>query len=160
MASGAYTAGLKAIMDGTIHWEAPETESDTIKVMLLSTTTAYTYDPDHVYVDAGGAADPVDAETNVSGYDRGWGEAGRKALATRTMTVNNTNNTITFDATDPTAWTLAAGETVAAAVIIKEGAANDTTSQLLFYVDFTDTATNGGTFTLSFNASGIAVVTV
>lgn len=154
MASYGYTAGVKEILDRTIDFIG----DSTIKVMLLSNATAYTYNPDHTYVDMSGANDPVDAETNVSGYARGWGGAGRKVLGSKTFTVDDTNNWVKIDAADPSAWTLASGQTVVAAIIFKEGAANDTTSRLLFYVDFSDTATNGGTFTLAFNADGIATV--
>jgi hypothetical protein len=154
MASYGYTTGVKEILDRTIDFVG----DSTIKLMLLSNATSYTYDPDHLVADTGGANDPVDAETNVSGYVRGWGGAGRKALASKTMTVDNTNNWVKIDAADPSAWTLASGQTVVAAIILKEGAANDTTSRLIFYVDFTDTATNGGTFTVTFNADGIATV--
>jgi len=156
MASYGYTTGVKEILDRTIDFVG----DNTIKIMLLSNATSYTYDADNLVADAGGANDPVDAETNVSGYARGWGGAGRKALASKTMTVDNSNNWVKIDAADPSAWTLASGQTVVAAIIIKEGGANDTTSRLLFYVDFTDTATNGGTFTVAFNADGIATVNI
>lgn len=155
MATAGYTQGVKEILDRTIDW----VNATDIKVMLIGSATSYTYNPDHTYVDIGGANDPVDAELNVSsGYVRGWGGAGRKALASKTFAVDDTNNWVKIDAGDPSAWTLASGDTAVAAIIIKEGAANDTTSRLLFYVDFTDTPTNGGTFTLAFNADGIVTL--
>lgn len=148
MASGVFQKGLNDILDGTI-----DLLTDTLKVMFV--TSAYTYDPDTALVDAGGGSDILDAEISVSGYTGGWGGSGRKTLASKTVTVDNTNNRSVFDAADPSAWTLGAGATIAAAVIIKEGGSDDTGSRPIAYLDVTDTATNGGSVTLSFAATGI-----
>lgn len=149
MASGAFNKGLSDIADGTI-----DLLTDTLKVILVTST--YTYDPDTLVVDAGGASDILDAEISVTGYTGGWGGGGRKTLTSKTVTADHTNNRAVFDAADPSAWTaLGSGATIAAAVIVKEGGSNDTTSRPLAYLDITDTPTNGGDFTLIFAATGV-----
>ena len=59
---GFYTYGLKCCMDGTI-----DLDSSTLKWLLVGSNTVYTYDSAHTSVDAGGANDIVDAESNISG---------------------------------------------------------------------------------------------
>ena len=154
MATAGYTTGVKEILDRTIDW----VNAADIYVMLIANDSTYTYDPDHTYVDMAGANDPIDCELSISGYEAGYSGAGRKALASKTFTVDNTNNRVKIDAADPSAWTLVSGKTVVAAIIFKKGTADDTTSRLLFYVDFDNQATPNGTFTLSFNADGIVTV--
>lgn len=151
MASGSYQRNVVKMLDGTIAYL-----TDTIKMLLVSTATAYTYDPDHEFVDAGGANDIIDAEANVTNYTRGYGGAGRKTLASKTMTNNDTSNRVELDCADVT-WTALGGasnQTLAAAVVLKEGAANDTTSRMFAYLDFTDTATNGGDITVQIATNG------
>lgn len=148
MATGWYQTGLKQCLDGTI-----DLDTTTLKLILLSNTTAYTFNPDDDAVDTGGANDIVDAETNVSGYTRGWGNAGRKTV-TITMQTDNANNQVDMAIADLTWTALGAGETLVAAVLIKEGGANDTTSIPIVYFDFTDTPTNGSDITLDFLALG------
>ncbi len=149
MATAGYTAGLKELADGTIHWA-----SDTIKLMLIANDVAYTYNADHTYVDMAGANDPIDCELNVSGYAPGFGGAGRATLASKTITIDTANDRYIYDAADPSAWTLVSGETVIAAIIYRHNT-SDADSRLLFYVDFDDKATPDGTLTLNFNALGI-----
>lgn len=148
MATFVYNKAATDIADGTI-----DLLTDTLKVMLVK--SGYVANRDDNVVDAGGANDAVDHEITVSGYTPGWGGAGRKTLASKAIVEDDANDRAEFDAADPTAWTLATGETVAAAIIIKEGGASDLTSRLIAYLDITDTPTNGGTFTLVFDAEGI-----
>ena len=146
MASLAYNKGIR-------EWLAASFLVDALKVMLLATTTPYTPNQDHDFVDMAGANDPVDAELNVTGYTRGFGGAGRKTLASKTATESDANNRVELDAADPT-WTgLGAGETIAFAAIIKE-VTNDTLSILYILLDFTDLPTNGSDVTLQFPATG------
>lgn len=144
MASGTYNDGSLKLQNGTVSWA-----SDTIEVVLVKST--YTFDKDHT------AGTPAASEiTGVSGYTGGFGGAGRKVLASKTLTNDTTNDRTVYDAADPSAWTLGAGDTVGGAVIQKKGSADDTTAVPLFFLDFTDVPTNGSTFTLSFDATGIA----
>lgn len=148
MASGAYNRGVRELLNGTTDFLTA-----TMKVALLATSPAYTYDPDHDFMDAGGANDPTDAELNVSGYTRGFAGAGRKTLASKTVTENDTNNRVEFDAADPTWTALGAGQTIAAGVVIKE-VTNDAATVLYCYLDPTDTPTNGSDITLQIASNG------
>lgn len=156
---GFYTYGLKCCMDGTI-----DLDSATLKWMLIGNTTAYTFSSAHTAVDAGGANDLVDAELNISsGYVRAWGGAGRK-LATITMQKNDTSDRVEITQDPDLTWTsLESGDTIVAAVLVKEGGANDTTSIPILYIDLTsDVPTNGSDITLDFPtlaAGGVARVT-
>lgn len=144
-----YNRAKKEIQDGTI-----DLLGDTLKVMLV--TAVYTPNPDHDVVDAGGGSDPADAELTGSGYTAGWGGAGRKTLAGKTITEDDGNDRAAFDANDP-AWPAIQAGTAAAALIIKEGVANDTTSRLIACLNDGGfpKITNGGDFSLVFNAAGI-----
>jgi hypothetical protein len=145
MASGWYEQGLLDLLNNVI-----DLDGSTLKIMLIGTATSYTYNPDNLVVDAGGSNDPSDAElTGVSGYTRGWGGAGRKT-ATITNQINTTSNRVDIAIADLTWTALGAGDTIDAAILIKEGGANDTTSRLIAYFDLTNTATNGGDITLDF----------
>ena len=147
MASLLYNTAKKEIADGTI-----ALLTDAIKVMLV--TSAYVPDADDDVVDAAGA-DALAAEIAVTGYTGGWGGAGRKALASKAIAVDDANDRAEFDAADLTWTALGAGATIAAFILIKEGAANDTTSRLIAYFDVSDTATNGGDYTITVNAEGL-----
>lgn len=149
MASSWYTKGLLEVVDGTI-----DLGNDTLKIMLVDGD--YTFDADHEVVDNGGddATDPSAQEISVAGYAPGWGGAGRKT-ATITMQANNADNRVDIAIADLTWTELAAGATVAAALLIKEGAEDDTTSRLIAYIEF-DSAlpTNGGDMQIDFAALG------
>jgi hypothetical protein len=145
MASGVYNHGAYGLATGSISFTG-----DTIKVMLLATDSPYVFNKDHDHVD-----DINASELNVAGYANGFAGAGRKALAAKTVTEDLANDRVVYDAADPSAWTLASGKTVAAAVIYWHSV-DDATSIPLFFLDFTDVATNGGTFTLVFDTTGIA----
>lgn len=149
MSSGAYQGGVADMLDGT-----SPILSTTYKVLLLGTATAYTFNPDDDVFDAGGANDIVDAEISVSGYTGGWGGSGRKTLASKTVSVNDTNNRVEVDAADVTWTALGSGATIEAAVIGVEGGSNDTTSVPAVYLDPTNIPTNGSDVTLQFASNG------
>jgi len=149
MASFVYNTAAKEIADATI-----DLDTNTLKVMLV--TASYVADRDNDVVDAGGANDAVDHEINVTGYTRGWGGSGRKT-AVVTVGVDKTNDRGEVFIADLTWTALGAGATIAAAILIKEGVANDTTSRLIAYFDLADTATNGGDITLDFDAAEGAI---
>lgn len=148
MASKWYGKGLRKIVDRTIDWVG----SSNVKVMLLM--TAYSFNADHEFV-----SDVVANEFNGSGYTGGHAGAGRKALASKTITDDTTNDRIELDAADPSAWTaLGAGTTAIAWVIVFEQGASDAASALICALDPTDLVANGGDVTLTFNAEGIAQI--
>jgi hypothetical protein len=130
--------------------------SDTIKIMLLRST--YTVNPDHKFV-----ADIVSHEATATNYTGGFSGAGRKTLASKTMTADDTNNRAVYDAADPSAWTALGGatnNTLRYAAIVKE-ITNDAASQVIAILDFgADFNTNGGDFSVAFNALGIGYVQV
>jgi len=129
--------------------------ADVIKCMLVSTATPYTPNADNDFVDEAGANDPIDAETVVTNYVAGFGNAGRKTLASKVANTDKTNDRAEFDCADITWTALGNGvnQTVAAAIFIKEITA-DTASPLICLFDFTDFTTNGADFTLQFDAEG------
>lgn len=144
MASGMFNRAVKEILDRTLDITTG------CKIMLV--TSAYTYDPDTDFVDAGGGSDILDAEISVSGYTGAWGGSGRKS-ATITFEEQDANNRAVIKIANLTWTALGTGATIAAAVLIKEGGSDDTTSKAIAYFDLTDTPTNGGDVTLSFDAT-------
>lgn len=147
MPSFVYNKAAQELADGTV-----DLLVDTIKTVLV--TSVYSPVRSDLVVDAGGANDVVDAEINVTGYARGYAGAGRKALASKTIVVDQVNNRAEFSAGNLTWTTLGSGATIAAMVLIKEAGANDTTSRLIAYLDVTDTPTNGGDIAFTFDAEG------
>jgi TctA family transporter len=122
--------------------------SDTIEVIATkSTYTPNKDDTNSVY-----AAAEI---SGVSGYTGGFGGAGRKVLANKTITNDTTNDRTTYDADDPSAWTIGAGDTIGGFIIGKKGSASDATATPLFFLDVTDTPTNGAALTLQLPAAGI-----
>jgi hypothetical protein len=130
--------------------------SDTLKIMLLRST--YTVNPDNKFV-----SDIVASECTATNYTGGFGGAGRKTLASKTITADDTNNRAVFDAADPAAWTALGGatnNTLRYCAIIKE-VTNDAASQVIAILDFgADFNTNGGDFSVAFNALGIGYTQV
>lgn len=152
MASGVYN-DAKAKM-WSANSNAIDLIADIIKAALLSNAVVYTFSPDTVFADEGGANDVTDAELNVTGYTRGFGGAGRKTLSGKSLTVNNTNDRAEFTATNLTWTTLGTGQTIVAVILMKE-VTNDAATRLVANIEFTATPTNGGDFTLQWNSAGI-----
>jgi hypothetical protein len=150
MASGWYSQGLLKCLDGTI-----DLDTSTIKVMLVD--AGYTYDPDHQVIDPGtnDAADLSFNEIVATNYTGGFAGAGRKT-AVVTLQKSNTNNRVEIAIADLT-WTALGGatnDTASGAVVIYETGGADTASIPIAFLDFADTPTNGGNFTLDFAALG------
>jgi hypothetical protein len=122
-------------------------DTDTIKVMLL--TSSYTPNQDtHDYLD-----DVVANEVSGTGYT-----AGGATLANKTVTYDSATNTCILDA-DDTTWS---SSTITAryAVIYDASPATNATRPLIGYVDFTsDQSSNAGSFTLTWDATGIVRIT-
>jgi hypothetical protein len=140
MASHWTNAGLKRVVDraaGTIDLIADAN----IKVMLLS--SAYVPNKDHEFI-----ADIVASEMAGTGYVGGFAGSGRKTLAGKTWTKDNTLDEVRFDATNP-AWSGALFGTVAYAALVKEDT-SDALSPVIAILDVGGVQTAGGTFTLDF----------
>lgn len=148
MASFWYSQGLKECLDGTI-----TLGTTTLKIMLVD--SSYSPVQTDTVVSTGGGGDAESAEINVANYTRAWGGAGRK---TATITLGTYASAPTYRVdiaiADMTWSALGTGATIAGAMLIKEGAADDTTSRPIAYFDVTDTPTNGGDISLDFAALG------
>jgi hypothetical protein len=143
MASFLYNRGKKEILDGTI-----DLVNDTLKAMLV--TSSYSANPDDDFASA-----PAAAELSGTGYASGFAGAGRKTLASKSITEDDTNNRAEFTAAN-LQWTgIDAG--TAAAVVLYKHLTNDGASVLIAYIDtggFPKT-TNGGDLNINWNAEGI-----
>lgn len=119
-------------------------DTDTIKVALCTST----YTPNqatHAYFSS------ITNEVSGTGYT-----AGGATLASKT--VNTSSLTFTFDAAD-TSW--ATSTITARYAIIYDSTGTAATSALIGYVDFgADVVSSGGTFSIVWDALGIATFTV
>lgn len=120
--------------------------SDTIKVMLC--TSGYTPNQDtHQY------KSDVTSEVAGTGYT-----AGGATVASPTLAYDAGTNTLKFDG-DDVAWP-ASTLTARYAVIYDSTPGSDATRPLIGYVDFgADVASVAGTFTIAWDAAGIATLT-
>lgn len=137
MASVIYNAFKKYIMNGAI-----DLDTDTIHAMLVTST----YTPDQ---DAHDFRDDITNEVVGTGYS-----AGGMALASKTVTQDNTDNEGVFDAADTT-WTTST-ITARGAVLYKNRGGAASADEIICYIDFgADKSSSGGNFTLQWNAEGI-----
>ena len=127
MASIVYNRAKKEIADGTM-----DLLTDTLKVMLVTST--YVADPDHDFVDMGGASDPIDTELSGTGYQAGFAATGRKTLANKAIAEDDPNNRAEFDNTVDLTWTAINAGTAAAFIVYKH-LTSDAASVLIAYVD-------------------------
>jgi hypothetical protein len=145
MASFWYDPAFQDIFQGTI-----DLDTDDIRMLLLDDTGTYTPAKGTTFIDTGGANDIVDSEVtsgDISGY-------ARVALASKAIDISSNlirfnSNNVAFGALG----TSGSGKNVSAAVIYLH-TGTDTTSIPIIYSDFTDTPTNGGTFTVNQPANG------
>lgn len=151
MADFCYNYGSMYLWDGTydILTEAA------CKAMLV--TSSYTADRDNQYVDDGGANDPIDHELSGTGYVAGFGNSGRKALASKTITIDLANDRSDFDCADIT-WTAINAGTAAHLLVVIEDT-SDAASPLISHHDFAVT-TNGGDVTAQTTNDVIRLTTV
>lgn len=139
--SKMYGQFLRKALNKEVDWD-----SDTIKVMLC---TALTIDQDgDVYL-----ADVTKTEVaSGNGYTTGGA-----TLANKTITYAGGTNVIKLDA-DDAAW---ANSTITARYAVIYDDAPATNKPVLGYVDFGENKSSStGTFTVAWNASGIATITV
>ena len=98
--------------------------------------------------------------TNELGTANGY-TAGGETLANKTLAT--TNNVLTGDNTADIVWTTGAGETLTArrAFLYDTQTGVAATEPLILWVDFggDESASNGGTFTITPNASGLFTIT-
>jgi hypothetical protein len=135
-----YGLALKSLAQGKMVLDA-----DTLKVMLC--TSSYTPNQDtHQF------KSDVTNEITGTGYT-----AGGATLSSVTLSYNSGTNTLTLDAAD-TSWPTST-ITARYAVIYDSTPATDATRPLIAYVDFgADTSDASGTFTITWDAAGIATI--
>src|SRR5262245_788638 len=105
MSSLVYNGGSYGIIHRDVDYL-----NDTIEVILMKSTYTPNKDDTNSVYSAGEIS-------GVSGYTGGFGGAGRKVLASKTITNDTTNDRTVIDAADPSAWTLGTGDTVGSATI-------------------------------------------
>lgn len=133
MADFVYNYGGMYLWDGSydILTEAA------LKAALV--TSSYTEDRDDQYADSWNSN-----ELSGTGYTSGFGNSGRQALASKTITIDLSNDRSDFDAADIT-WTSIDAGTAASLVLLIEDT-SDAASPNISHHDFSVT-TNGGDVT-------------
>lgn len=140
-----YTSGVRKMLDGTVAFL-----TDTIKAYLVA--SSYTPDVDHDFVSS------VTEIGSVSGYTPGFGGAGRKTLASKTIAEDDTNNRVAFTAASVSYSTLGTGVTIGGQALCKE-VTNDAASPVLSFNGLAaDVPTNGAAVTWNWHATGIGVI--
>lgn len=140
MADFVYNTGSGELLDGDIDFLTDAL----IKAMLVA--TGYVEDRDDDFVDEAGANDPIDEEiSGGSGYTGGFGGSGRKALASKAITVNKGSDRVELDCAD-IVWSAIDTTTEPASLCIIRELTNDTLTHLLTHHDFV-AVTNGGDLT-------------
>lgn len=123
-----------------------------LKAVLLK--ASYAPDADHRWMSSLAAS-----ECDATNYAGGFGGAGRKALAGAAISYNVTTNRLTIDVGDPASWANLGGtvnNVLQYLAIISEGT-SDADSIVFFVLEFSENyETNGSTFTVQINASGVA----
>ncbi|KKN22947.1 hypothetical protein LCGC14_0909900 [marine sediment metagenome] len=149
MADFHYNEAAKKVYDQTLDMVADAA----VKVGLSTSVHVPIRDDD--FLDEVGADDFIDGELTGTGYTSGFGNSGRKALASRAIVVDKPNNRAEFDAADVT-WTGIDAGTAAQATIMKE-ITNDAASITIANIDSGGfpIVTNGGDLTIQWNAEGI-----
>lgn len=127
--------------------------NDTIKVGL--STSTHTADRDDDFLDDGSGSDFQSGELTGTGYTAGFGGAGRKTLASKSITVDKTNDRAEFTCAVVT-WSAINAGTAAQATVMKE-ITNDAASKCIANIDTGGfpVVTNGGDLTLTPNAEGL-----
>ena len=154
MASFVYGRGALRLIIGNAQTTTIDWPNDTNIKCALSTSTHVPNKDDEYYDDAG-ADDLIDGELSGTGYT-----AGGDPLGSQTVAYDATNDRVELDAADA-AWTGISAGTAAQASIIKDtGVA--TTSPMIVNVDTGGfpVVTNGGDLTITWDAEGIAQLTV
>lgn len=143
-----YNEAAKKVYDQTLDMLV-----DTIKVGL--STSVHVPIRDNDFLDEVGADDFIDGELTGTGYVAGFGNSGRKTLASKAIVVDKPNDRAEFDAADVT-WTAISAGTAAQATLLQE-ITNDAASIAIMNIDTGGfpIVTNGGDLTIQWNAEGI-----
>ncbi len=141
MASVLFNSFKRDIMNGAI-----DLDTDAINVMLVTST----YTPN---IDTHTKRSDITNEISGTGYT-----AGGSALASKTVTADNTGDKGVFDAAD-LSWSTATF-TARGAVLYKARGGASSADEVIAYIDFvTDRSCSAGTFTLQWDTAGILNLT-
>jgi hypothetical protein len=143
-----YNTAKRDFANGVHDWDAG---GQIVKVLLV--TSGYTPDKDHDFVN-----DVASFEVAGTGYVGGFGGAGRKAIANRTVVADLANDRAELDG-DDISWASLNVGAIAGAVIFRERTA-DSDSELIAFVDSGFPVTSSGTdFLIAWNSEGILQIT-
>lgn len=137
MAAGAWTltnGSRTSLLNGTF-----DLDSDTFKIALFLSTS-----------NIGAASTTYAGVTNEHANANGYTTGGNAVTGSLSGTT-----TVTFDTTDPTAWTASGGSIVARFAVLYEVSGNVLAYCLLDSTPADVTATTGNTLTVVINASGV-----
>lgn len=137
MAAGSWTftsAGRTSLLNGDF-----DLDSDTMKIALFLSTS-------NIGSGSTTYAGLTNEHANANGYTTG-GNAVTPSLSGTT--------TVTFDVSDPTAWTASGGSITARFAVLYEVSGKVIAYCLLDSTPADVTATSGNTLTVSINASGV-----
>jgi len=129
------------------------TSETKINALLTTATYAPNQDTHNDHADVTNQLSTANGYTAEDGSDTG--------LSLTSTTVTNTNNVVTLDTVDPQ-WTFTgAGNTARRLVLLDVSSGVSATDPLILWSDFgaNETASGGGTFTYTVNASGWATIT-
>lgn len=138
MASNIYNTGLLKLLNGTIDYL-----NDNVAILLVSNN--YVFDATHEFV------------SNISDEISGSGYA-RKSLTSKTITLNATTNTVTFDCGAITYTALDSANVLAAAIIYDE-AGVDSASSLIANIDFENLTTSNADVNIETSSAGLFEIT-
>ena len=147
MASFMSNKAKRDMLAGSILWL-----TDTIRILLVKGTNATAENPDHDFLSQ--------AVDGVNGIEADATNYARKTLASKGINEDDANDRAEIDAGDVT-WTSLGGttdNTIVGAWIYKQVGGDDTTpgdDPIIFFIDIADTSTNGGDFTIQWDAEGI-----
>lgn len=143
MPSQQYGTGVLSVVNRDINLIG-----SVIKAMLV--TPSYTFNAAHDFVN-----DVSTQELNGTGYVPGFAGSGRKALTSKTLTLNTGQTRVEFDAADLTWAGLTAGAGSLGGVILYQEGTSDADSRLVAFLDPTDMTPNGSDVTVAWSANGI-----
>jgi len=133
-----YNSGIGILADGTVSWA-------TSSIRALIVDSGQVFDVTDVFV-----SDVVaDEVTNATGT----GYA-RKTLTGKTVTVDQVNDRVVFDASDVTYTAVETNETWDAVILYLDSNA-DATSRLIAYIEIDSLVTNGSDATIVWASTGI-----
>lgn len=93
--------------------------------------------------------------STTSGYEMTAVSYARATAASKTRTVDTTNHRLRYDAADPSFGAAAAGQTAYGMVLFRFVSTDANSPMIAWYPFTTPTATDGTTFTVTLNSSGV-----